>query len=516
MALVALQFDENQILVAGARTSGKRLQVQSMFAVDLTGDDSSAAESLKSKLTEHGLSRCDAIIVVSRADVEMRELTIPPAPDNEVPDMVRFMARNEFASLNESWALDYLPLTGGPNEPRNVLAIGISPELQQQQQAIATAAGLKVKHIVLRPFAIVDLIRSLLSDGGCRLLVDPNGDQTDLSIVDGASILTTRTVRIPRTKTADERATALLAEVRRTLASSQKTLGDRQVSQVLVIEDAESNKALEDNLQSQLKLETKFVDPLELASLSSSGKTPSDPHRYGGLLGSLNQENAASPHLIDFLNPRKPIVKQNDYSKAYLWGGVALAASLFAVVACWWVLSSQASAIAVLNTKLNDLKQKNAGENDRPSVDTVLGEIEKIDNWKSSDINWLEELSEVSARSLTPDDTILDSVDAVAGLSKNSNPRMIMAARIGTLEKEETLNDELEDRYVVKSGRWVDTDSDSYPYTSSFTLELKPNRIDRIKEIDQKALEFIKARAKQSQTPAEPQATDVEQKTAAK
>lgn len=153
MAFVAIQIQDDQILVAAARIAQRSVKITHMFSVDLAGDAELAAEALKSSLAKHGLSRADAAVIVSRADAEIRELTIPPAPDNEVPDMVRFIANNEFVSLSEAWALDYLPLRGDETQSRDVLAVGISPELQQRVMSITTAAGLKVKHLLLRPLA---------------------------------------------------------------------------------------------------------------------------------------------------------------------------------------------------------------------------------------------------------------------------------------------------------------------------------------------------------------------------
>jgi Tfp pilus assembly PilM family ATPase len=500
MALVALQFDDNQILVAGARANAKRLQVQNLFTVPLTGDDAVAIESLKSKLSEHGLTRSDAILIVSRADTEMRELVVPPAPDNEVPDMVRFIARNEFASLNDSWGFDYLPLSGGTNQQRTVLAIGISPELRKQQENIATEAGLKIKHIVMRPFASINLIQSRLTEDVCRLVVDPNGDQTEMTIVDGDSILATRTVRIPLSNEADKRAASLISEVRRTLASSRKTMGDKKVIEVLMFGDEKSNKSLKGDLNSHLDLKVEFLDPVTFASIGSGANIATDSNRYAGLLGSMVQHISNQDHAVDFANPRKPVVLKKDYSRWYLWGGLALAASLLTIIFAWWSLSTQAKTIAKLNSELQRLKTQNAGVDDDPGVDQVLAEISTIDNWKSADVNWLEELSEFSERALTPDDAIVDSLDAVAGLKSGSNARMMLTTRINNLGNEKLLNDSLNDRpYLVRPTRWTDSGDESYPLTSSLTVELANQKADFLKSMDEKAKAFIQEKLKKSQ-----------------
>jgi Tfp pilus assembly PilM family ATPase len=510
MATVSIQFEENQILVAAARASAKRLQVSHLFSIALTGDDSLVAEALKAKLAQNGLARSDAVIVISRADAEMRELVIPPAPDHEVPDMVRFIARNEFASLNENWALDYLPIAGDATQSRQVLAVGISPELQEQVKNIATSAGLKIKHIVLRPFSSIDLIRSKLDDDKCRLLVDPNGDQTDMTIIDGDSLIATRTVRIPESYDANQRADSMLSEIRRTLASSRKMLGDRKISKVLLFGDAERNKTLEGNLRGQLDLAIEFIQPLSLAPLSPGCKKPDHAERYAAVLGSLVRHTSARPHMIDFVNPRRPVASKRDLSKWYLYGGLALAASLLAVVFGWWTLHSRSTINDQYAKELLRLKTLNNGNETSPSADRIMAEIAKIDEWKSADVNWLEELAAYSQRSLTPDDSIVDSLDAVAPLRADSDPRIVVNMRVTEVSKESELINQLGTRpYRVKPRRGAEDSNDkSYPLATSLTITFPRDQDELTKQYDDRAKDFLEGLVKQNRNAVEESGND--------
>ncbi|MFK7769193.1 MAG: type IV pilus biogenesis protein PilM [Mariniblastus sp.] len=507
MAFVALQFEDNQILVASSRAAGKRLQIQHLFSVELNSDDASAGESLKAELSSHGLSRSEAILVVSRANVEMREVTVPPAPDNELPDMVRFIARSEFASLNENWILDYVPLSNDPSMSRTVLAAGLSPELEKQMRSIAELAGLKVKHIVLRPYACIDLIRTTLADGKCRLLVDPNGDQTDMTIVSGTDLLATRTVRIPEAYDANKRSTTLISEVRRTLASSRKMLGDRNVTNVIMY--GRENKALEGNLAGQLDLEVEFVDPMSLAPIASGVKVPVDDSRYAALLGSLVQSSAGKQHAIDFVNPRKPIVKKLDLKKWYLYGGLALAASLMAIVVGWTVLSNQSSEVKELQDRLQELERQNKGlAMGSVSAEQVEGEVNAIDEWKMADVNWLEQLYRYSENSLTADDVI---VDVWEGRTTRGVSEIVVKTRMQGVEQDSDLVNALENAVakvakeesaevkdgeeanvkafsIVKPERTVlDPEAKDYPFTGNLTLTLERDTEALLEEINLKA-----------------------------
>lgn len=496
MAFVALQFQNDQILVASARVSAKRQKVQHLFSVELAGDDTTAAEKLKQELNKHGLCKTDAIVVISRADTEMREIVVPPAPDSELPEMVRFIARSEFASLNENWALDYVPLSGDPKQQRNVLAAGISPEYKKQINRIIEPSGLKIKHMVLRPFASLDLVRAKLTDGKCRLIVDPNGDQTDMTIVDGAEVIATRTVRIPTSHDANQRADLLLSEVRRTLASSRKVLGDKRVLEVMMFGVADEHKMLAGNLRSQLDLEVQFVDPLELTTIASSVTKPEHSARFAALLGALLQNSSSQPHTIDFVNPRRPIVKTTDYTKWILYGSLAVAATVAAVAFCFYTLNTQATEIANLNSELTELKRQTEGKSGSDSVNQIIGEVNEIDQWKAADINWLEALYQYSERSLTPDDAIVDLLDAETGLRADVSPRVIINTRISEIKKESELISEFSDRvYNIKTTRGaIDEDDKEYPLSTSFRVSLLTDPEAEKKENDQRAIEYIQQR----------------------
>ena len=94
-------------------------------------------------LAARGLGRIDTLVAVGRSNVELRQLTVPPAPDDELPQMVHFQALREFNALEEDWPLDFMPLDDASDQPRNVLAAAIDPARVAQIEATCQAAGLK-------------------------------------------------------------------------------------------------------------------------------------------------------------------------------------------------------------------------------------------------------------------------------------------------------------------------------------------------------------------------------------
>jgi hypothetical protein len=494
MSFVAIELETERILVVSARPTKRGGEIENAFEIAIgTDDDAAAAERLKSALSKHGLSRSDAVVVVSRSSVEMREVVVPPAPDEELPELVRFQARNEFASLNDNWLLDFVPLSQDATVPRKVLAAGISPELNQQITRITEGAGLKLKHIVLRPLAVVDLLGSKLAEGVYKLVVIPNGNQIDMGIVAGRHPVLMRTVRAPATTDSEQRSQGLLGEIKRTLASSSQALGDNRVSEIIFFGDANNYKTLAGNLKNSLDLDLDFVQPFQLVPVSRRLSLPEDVNRYAGLMGSVAGQPPLTPK-IDFLNPRRIVEKTIDRSRIYLYGGIALAATLLAVLFGWWTLRTQASEIATLKQDLADAIELNKGDGTkRPGVEQIMGEVSKIDRWKIADVNWLDELYQYSNRFLTPDDAIVDSFDAAV---RRNEARIIVRSRVAGVQKEEALIDALDSRpYQVTPTKSGTSDQDaSYPMTFDFNLVLPDNRAELIKELDEKTATFLQHR----------------------
>ncbi|MEL7498097.1 MAG: hypothetical protein AAFN77_10835 [Planctomycetota bacterium] len=497
MALIALEFEDDQIFVASARTSGKRVQIQHLFSVAIEGSDEEVANTLKSELSSKGLSRSDVIVVVSRGNAEVRLLEVPPAPDNELPDIVKFVARNEFASLNDNWLLDFVRLTGDQASTGQVLAAGVSPEMSNQVKTIVDTAGLRLRHMVLRPFAAVDFVRDRIDPNTIHLLVDPNNGQTDLTIVDGTKVIATRTVRVPSDS---DHTDQLVPEIRRTIASSSRALGGRSINQVIVFGSSDQNQTIGEKLRTRLDTDVTLVDPLK-HSVVNSRLSSEHPTRYVALMGSLIQHSSQQKPAVDFLNPRRVTRQSGDYSKWWMYGSIAAAALLLLGAFGWWTLRSQSLEITQLKQDLMDIQRKNNGDTGRPSVKQTLAEVGKIDDWVNADVNWHEQIFDYSQLALTADDTIVDSFTATAPSSRTEG-KITVIARSKDYATEKALIDELSNEFEVNPSRSDDIVEDKdYPIQSTFNIFFE-QPTDRIEAIDKLAGELVAKQNAQRQEEA--------------
>jgi Tfp pilus assembly PilM family ATPase len=411
--LLALEWDGREARIAVARTRGKDAVIEHAFGVELaprdpgqTFADVNVGERIAAALAARRIGKCQTLVAVGRSSIELRRLSLPPAPAEDLPDMVRFQAMRDLAGVGEDWPLDFVPLDASPGEAGEgstsiaVLAAVIAPKLVEQIRQTCEAAGLAPERLVLRPFAAASLVRRARPSGECRLLVDLLADEADLTVVIGDHVVFVRTVRLPAEDEAQTR--ALLGEARRTIAAAQNQLGGRRVERLVVCGESDRVEAVESLVQEQLSLPVEAFNPFSAIEIDGDLKAglPDRPGRFAPLLGMLSDEAALAHHDIDFLNPRRrpqPASRRRQYA---LIGAAAGAVLLAGAVLIWQQLRSKDSEIRDLQADVKTLDEQVA------EYRKLQLKAEDIDAFTAGDITWLDELKEVSEE-LPPAERIL-------------------------------------------------------------------------------------------------------------
>jgi hypothetical protein len=141
------------------------------------------------------------------------------------------------------------------------------------------------------------------------------------------------------------------------------------------------------------------LDPLDAVEISDAAVAP-QPEQFAPLLGVLLDEVAGS-HAIDFLHPRR---RPHPWAR---WRIAALAAGGLALVvlaAGLYVGGNLAEAnaenqqLAARLRELNETARKASKQKQR---------IEAVAAWKNRDVNWLEELRDMSIRFPGPRDAVV-------------------------------------------------------------------------------------------------------------
>jgi Tfp pilus assembly PilM family ATPase len=406
--ILVLDWDQHEIRLVLGQTIGRKTQVLALNSLPLPalgedpeGGDQALGTQIKEWLAPWRADRPRVLVALPRSAVELLYLTLPPATDEELPELVTNLAVQESPTISEQTLLDFLPSAGTPEAPRLVLAAALADEEQRRIRARLAAAGLTPQRIVLRPLGGASLFRQLIasSDRTC-LVINRIGQDVELNLVAPGRIVFSRTVRLPEQASEEDVADRLVAEAKRTvLAAPREHVGDEGIRNVYVFGRPAEYESLAADLGRALSLPVEVLDPLDAVEAPEVA-VPPQPERFAPLLGVLLDE-AADSHAIDLLHPRRP---PHPWKR---WRIPALAASGLALVALalgfyvWGNLAEVNADNERLAARLRDLN-----ETARKAVKQKQ-RIEAIAAWKGRDVNWLEELRDLSLRFPGPRDAVV-------------------------------------------------------------------------------------------------------------
>jgi Tfp pilus assembly PilM family ATPase len=396
---LALEWDEHEVRVAIASQRGASAVLERAFAaplppaVDKPHEATTVGNVLREALASESLRKIETLAVVGRTSIELKEMSLPPAPDDELPDMVRFQALRDFTQMSDDTPLDFIPLPGEDAEHKTVLAAAISNELLGEIRSTCEQAGLTLNHLVLRPCASASLLqRHHPAAGQVRMFVDLLGDEVDLTVIDQDTPLLMRTTRLPGDASQPEYCRPLFLEIRRTIASVQNKLHGRRVEKIWLCGDGPSQQTLSDMVKSELDLPTELFDPF--ARFEQAGgmrdQLPAHHSRFAPVLGLLADAATGSRHAIDFLDPRRRPVPKTRRREIAIATVCASALLLMFIGWTWWRLRTMDNEIAALTQRANKNKAELAKNKQ------AVKDAEELNKWLAGDVPWLDVLYRLS------------------------------------------------------------------------------------------------------------------------
>ncbi|MBN2476170.1 MAG: hypothetical protein JXB62_16275 [Pirellulales bacterium] len=468
--LLALEWDSSEARLVVAASRGETAMIEQAFSVELSprqsGEETAEVDvgtRIAAALAARGVGRVDTLVAVGRSNIELRQLSLPPAPEEELPNLVRFQAMREFNELNEDWLLDFVPIGDATGGPQTVLAAAIGPELVSQIEQTCQTAGLKPRRLVLRPCAAASLLGRRAAVGPARpsLLVDLLSDEADLTVLVDQKVVFLRTARLTKDPLAGaDQAGALLAEIRRTIAAAQNQMGGRPVESIVLCGRGEQHTALAELIEEHLKTATELYDPFTGLKCGRELRRalPENPGRFAPLLGMALAELEKTGHAIDFLHPRRPPEPPKHYAR-YL----SVAALVVVLVAAFfgyrhWQRNR-------LETDIQELAQQSKDYDKLIArADKARAAVEELDKWSTTDVVWLDEIREISEKFRPAKEAMLTKLTLIAatpGGRMELEGLVDSALTIDALE--EDLRDELHD--VVGTGSSEESIREHYSWS---------------------------------------------------
>jgi Tfp pilus assembly PilM family ATPase len=395
---LALDADSSRIQVVSANIKGSslRLEKATLWAEDPPLSLGNAAEigrRLAEKLREAGIAPAPLLVCVARDRVILKDVKIPPVAPHEEPAVVRNQARREFTESGADVAIDYVPLAdNGNGAEHKVLIVSLRREVLQAYTAMAEAAGLKLGGVTPRPFAFYAGLQRAISGGevpppepaNSAIGVLVRGEKWgEFAIFRDGRLIVARSLAA-QTMAGDA---ALLGDLRRNLAIHATHNPDAPVKAIYLAEP-DSPLGLRERLQEALEIPVHCYEPLVGVA------APDGPH--GGLaaaagLLALRADTATLP--INFVQPREPKAPRSaNQSLVVALGALAAVLVLGLVGAGAMMVMAKDKKIAQMQKSKNDI------DNLVRMHEGDLKVVKGVDDWSASDINWLDELYDMTAR----------------------------------------------------------------------------------------------------------------------
>lgn len=416
---LAIDWDKNEVRFVSVRLRGGGITLEDVVSVALTPKDDKTnaefekqvAETIRTEVKKHGWQNASTTICVGRSHAEVQVLKLPLAPDEELPDLVRFQALREFSSFGDESTIDFIPIGKNEEGQMEVLAATLSAKQLKLHKKLTDQADLELRYLQLGPIATGGLLANqpALQDKSF-LVVELSLDGVDLIVVKDRKVVFTRATNLPGESLSETQLSSLRGEVRRTLMAARMKLDQQRLDQIVILGD-ETMHPVRELLKQDFGIEVFVVNPFELANITVGALSP--PSQVGGyapLLAALINQSASIAPAIDFLNPRKrpAPVDHGIVIRLSVLGTVAVGLLIGFLI--WNSLRTMDAEVAQLKSKLSRLREENK------VMSTARLEVEEIDQWLSSKVDWLDELYYLAVNLPNADDAILTRLNMQSNL----------------------------------------------------------------------------------------------------
>lgn len=396
--LLVLELQPDRVVGLEASVGREGMEVLRAVTCEWTDDvrpdvdAARAGEFLRAQLDQAGVTSDEVLFVLPRESVVARKLELPDAPDEELPNLVRFQAATRLATPVDQLALDFLPLPPDPDHAgRNALAVSIDAKRLERGLKTCAAAGLTPLSVGISSISVAELVlRCAASPAQAMLIVYQQGTRVEISLVDGAQLVFAHSTRLPEGHGASH-VQPLQAEINRSLVALSHSHPAVQSGDVYLIQDGSDDPDVEQALRQRFEARLKCLAPADIASVM---QVPPGLALTAPVLGELAAHQQRRLSAIDLLNPRKPPVPRDVRKQRLIMAAAAAALVLIAgYTTVKWRIGARQETLAALQREQADLaKAVKDGQ-------STLKIAEAFDEWLRTRADPLQVMADWNARS---------------------------------------------------------------------------------------------------------------------
>lgn len=411
-------------------------------SVDIEGYDE-LARAVQTQLAG-GPNVSRAVLLLPRGEIEVHSLRLPPATEEEVPELVVNLIQQQVEE-NFAGVHDFVVSQQHDDDGRDVLTFTVSEERLQIWQQGFKQHGFKLEAICFGGLGAVSLLNQIAQRPAKTSIVVTTTDQdTDLAVVEDERPTMFRT--IPRATSAETFVIdQLAADIQRALALKEHSENEESRVYLIGTKDPEQSAAAK-RLNEQTGLPVSLVNPFDqLAGDVQQAVSIKRPSRFANLIGTACAWNQQAL-LTNLLAPKKPPQAPSLWSRYGFWVSVAACLLAFGGYLLWEQTVEANQEIEAERVKLQRLIQPVKKSQTKQAI------VGAVNRWKANDINWLDELWYLSEKLPPAEDITIGNLtmNAPAGQLGQINMPVVISESELRATLEEAINDA---RHSITNGR---------------------------------------------------------------
>ena len=437
---LALDWEEDGVLGVDASVQRNHVSIRSSFqlawpeGLDLAKDHEQIGLWLKRELESRGVLARQALVSLAREDAVVRQLELPNTPDDELPELVRFQAATKSTVPLNQLHLDFLPTPVAPDAVnRDVLIASIKNLQVETIQKIATSAGFEVKSIGLSSLSSAELVALAEREHegateNLSLVLARHAERVEITLMRLGRVLTTHSAQLHEQVDAENNR-EIVSEINRLRVSMHRTLPDASIGRVWVFGCEEETQSLRQTLTDRLQCEVRALDPFD-AIKATVVPHPTETALFAGPLGMLAAIEQRLVPTLDFLNPRKPVVKPDKRKRTAIIGSAISAVVLIAGITGFQMyLDGLDDQIGQRNAQITE--QNILLKDGLP----VLKAVALIDAWETGDVDILDQL--IKTNDVLPGTERIFLTDLKMAATNTGKTRLTIQASGGAVDRKD-------------------------------------------------------------------------------
>ncbi len=393
--VLAIEWDRSELRYVWVAHTGRRIVIRNMGRMVVP--DSTPGQTPYELLSDLKVllraKNAQVIVCLARSDVDEFEAILPPADDHEMGPLVTNEAHKHLPAIGDEARIDYFTIEHSADLTRRVAIAVLAGERYRQIAASIKQQSWKLASLQLRHVATAQLLRRLidLSAFPRSILLSVSGSDADLIVLEKDQMVLVRTIPLSTDFEKDSLGEKLAVEIQRSLMVTARPDHEEVSSgeQIFLFGSDAEQQSLIQQLSAALSATVTLVNPLQ-PFVSRDKAVPARLHQFAGLFGSILDQPR---HQMIDLQSTKCVKPISSWRQRSIFYGAVAGVFLIALVA------GARNSLTQLSRNNAALKQKIAqAQKTTDEMSERMMVVDKVEEWHHDDVNWLDELQELSHR----------------------------------------------------------------------------------------------------------------------